>query len=150
SMTWQQVQKDVDATAQRWAQSNDAVAASYDHLLDKTGNVESAKKMNEAAAEAALANKKPMELMSKLAGDLAEKFEISAQDMRASLAQVAASGRLDVLAATMHEVGAASRAMGMTGTEGLTRVMGMIELSKRGVKDVQAVIGGLKQLNDAL
>lgn len=147
---WQQAQDHVEKTADKWSRTNEEVANSFDHIFEKTKNLDFAKKASEEAAKAAAATGKPMEVMSKLAADLGDKFNISADQISDAMASVISTGRAQELAENMHEIGAAARGMGLDGKEGLDKYISMLELAKGSMKDVPTAVASLRGLTEPL
>lgn len=152
AVKFEDVQKHVEATAGKWKQANEEVARSYDDLFTKTKDIDFAQKASDEVAKfaAAGAARGNMEVLTKLAGDLGDKFGIAADDIGEAMATIQATGRLPEMAENMHEIGAAARAFGMEGTEGLEKYVSMLEVAKSSMKDIPTAIAGFTAIMEPL
>lgn len=147
---WTQVQAHVEATADKWAQSNEEVANSYDQIFDRTRDLNFAKAASDEVAKVSAGTGKSVEMLTKLAGDLGDKFGITADDIGDAMASVVASGHIDELAQNMHEIGASARSMGLEGTDGLKKYLGVLESSRGMMKDIPTAVAAMRGLMDPL
>lgn len=132
--SWQDVQKDVEATSGRWKRSNKEVQESYAGLFSETGNQDFSKAAIDAAGQAADATGKSMQTWSDIAGTLNEKFGIGGANINDSLASVIeltnkGGATAEELASKLGLVGASAKLLGMTGEEGLKRVLAMTNMA---------------------
>ncbi len=148
--SFEQVQADVEKTANKWKRTNEEVARSYDDIFRQTQNLDFTRAATDAVSAVANATGKSHDLLGKLAGDLGQKFNVSAAEIGDALASVVSTGRIEELSQNMHEIGAAAHGMGLTGAAGLAKYIGMLELAKGSMKDVPTAVASLRGLTEPL
>lgn len=150
AMRWEEVQKTVEGTAGKWKRSNEEVAHSFDEIFRETNNLEFAKKATEAAAKAATASGKPLQLLGNIAMELSDKFGVAGGDIEEALATIVGTNKVEEFGASMDRMGAAARSLGLTGKDGLAQFVGMLEASGGATKDLKKAIAGLSGVMETL
>ncbi|MEI9940511.1 MAG: hypothetical protein WDO69_25125 [Pseudomonadota bacterium] len=143
SMTWQQVQTQVEGAAQRTKRSNREMLETWTSLHEAIGDVKFAAVAMESVAKASNVTGKSMQVMGGIAAGLREKFGIGAEGMDAALAAaISLSERggvtLDDLSGKIDIIGASAKQMGFDGLAGFQQVMGMMNVG-------DDVLGGVKR-----
>ncbi len=150
AMRWEQVQERVEKTATKWKRSNNEVAHSFDELFRESNDVKFAEKATEAAAKFAAASGKPIEVFTGIADQLRDKFDIAADDVEDAMARIASTNKVEEFGANMEALGASARSLGLSGKEGLSQMIGMLEASGGATKDLKKGIVGLSGVLETL
>lgn len=134
AVTWQSVQTQIEGTAGRWKQSNKDVASTYGELATRMNDAKKASAATESIAKFALAGIAPMQTLTRIATSLTEQFKIKPEGLDDGLAQVVSLARkakmpIEELEPKMQQLGATAKTMGMEGSAGLQKMMGMLVLA---------------------
>lgn len=157
AVDYRNIQREIEGTANKWSQSNDDVADSFKAIYDDVGNVEFARAAIEEVAKTATASGIPMATLSTIAGQLNEKFGISAKELPDSMAamiSIANKGGVGVedLGAKIGMLGATAKLAGLTGKDGMQIIVGMLNIADASTgnfkKSLKAVTGLMEQLGD--
>jgi hypothetical protein len=157
AVKWTDVQRDVEATAKRWSQTNADVAQSFGALFEETGDADFARKAVEEVALASRASGKDMSVLTGIVGTLNEKFGIGADAMRSTLATVLQMGNkggvsIEDMSEKLGLVGATAKLVGIQGEEGFAQIVGMLntadDVTGNFKKGLAAVNGVLEQMAD--
>lgn len=155
AMQWEQVQQDVQNTANRWRRSNEEVAESYHSIFAATGDVAFAKKATDEISKIATATGTAAEPLRNLAAELQKKFGIGKDEIADTLAHMVQLGNqgdatLEELGTSMGLIGSSAKLMGLEGREGLEKVVGMLNVATRGGGNLQKSIVGVQKAMDRL
>lgn len=150
AMRWEQVQEKVEKTAGRWKRSNAEVARSFDELFRGSSDVNFAEKAAEASAKFARATGKGMSLFAGIADQLRDKFDVAADDIEEAMARIVSTNKVEEFAGSMDVLGSSARSLGLSGKEGLSQVVGMLEATGGATKDLKASISGLSGVLESL
>jgi hypothetical protein len=158
---WQAVQSSVKDAADKWANSDENVAAAMKLIHDETGDANFASGAISSVAKASLASQgagKDMGILAVIAARVREQFGLMPSQMDDALASVIGLGAkggvpLDDLAAKLGVVGAAAKAMGHKGKEGLNFALGMLSMAKESAggmrKATMAATSFMEELGNA-
>ncbi len=150
AMRWDQVQASVEKTASKWKQSNGEVAHSFDELFRESNNVNFAEKASEASAKFARATGKDIQLFTKIADELRDKFDVTADDVEDAMSRIVSTNKTEEFGQNMEILGASARSLGLKGKEGLSQMIGMLETSGGATKDLKKGILGLSGVLESL
>lgn len=149
---WRDLQRQLEPVAMRTSRSTTELAEAFDQVFTETGNADLAMASMEAIGTAATATGKSVQQMGSLAGALGDKFGVTAQEMPqalASLTELAERGGLgfDDMQRAVHLLGASARAAGMSGTEGLSRMIALANIggdalgtTKKGLMAITTIV----------
>jgi hypothetical protein len=148
AQSWQQVQGDVETISGRWKRSNREIQASYADIFQETGNLEFAKRATDSVGQAANATGKSTELWARIAGTLGEKFNIGAGGIHEAMATVVdltnkGGITADELSEKLGLAGASAQFLGLTGQQGLQKILGMLNLADNSLGTVKQKFGAV-------
>ncbi len=152
SVTWQQVQQDVESVSGRWKRSNKEVADSFAAIFAETGDLEFTKKAIDSVAMAATASGKNL---TGVAGTLNEKFGIGADGIDDALAAVQELGNqggvsVEELGEKLGFVGASAKLLGMQGQQGLQQILGMLNMADDAIGPPRQKFAALSSLLEGM
>jgi hypothetical protein len=155
SMSWQQVQGDVEASAARWKRSNSEIADSYAGIYQETGNLQFSKAAIDAVGMAATATGKKTELWTNIAGTLGEKFGITANGINDAMALVVDRTNQGGISAEeldsgLARVGASAQLLGIKGKAALELVLGGLNMADQAIGPPRQKIMALGNLLEGL
>lgn len=117
------------ASSDRWKYGMGKLSSTMQTLHDGSGDLEFVRDTLDAVAMAARASGEDLNAMGGLAGDLGEKFGISAGEMESALATVLSMSHqggltFNDMSGTIAKLGASAKAAGLDGEQGLKRILG--------------------------
>jgi hypothetical protein len=131
----------VSEASVRWGVGQDRLVNVARAVYDETGDAALAEEMTGTTATLSRATGRSVEQYGKLAGVLNEKFEIGGgADMQGALAMIEEMGSrgnitVDDMSGTLGAMGANARLAGVTGKEGLRRMLGIANLTEGGTRN---------------
>jgi hypothetical protein len=158
AVSWQDVQRDVETTANRWKRSNREVAESLSDIYKTSGDLGFSRKALDAAALAATATGASMQTTTALVNELGEKFSVTGDRIEGAMAALISNipggkAGLEELGDKLGLLGASARTVGLEGEAGLKKVLGILNMSGASggnfKKELMSTIGLLEQLGDA-
>jgi hypothetical protein len=158
AVSWQDVQRDVETTSNRWKRSNREVAESLSDIYKTSGDLAFSRKALDAAAMAATATGASMQTTTALVNELGEKFSVTGDRMEEAMAALISNipggkAGLEELGDKLGLLGASARTVGLEGEAGLKKVLGILNMSGASggnfKKELMSTIGLLEQLGDA-
>jgi hypothetical protein len=157
AVSFKSLMADGNAIALRWGRSNDEVAGTVRALYDDIGDIDFARKGANEIAKAATATGASVGSLTTIAGQLNEKFGITAEQLPDAMAAVVAAASkggigIEDMGEKMGLVGATAKLAGMEGKEGFQRMMGMLNLADGATgnlgKTVKSVTGLFDKMVD--
>lgn len=155
AISYQQIQERVEATAARWGRRNGEVAASMKAVYEDIGDPEYAAAAAEEVAKAATATGAPMSALNVIAGQLNEKFGITAKELPDAMAAAVAVGSkggvsVEDMGEKIGMLGASAKLAGLQGKAGFQQTMGMVNLADGATGNLKKTIGSVTQLFDQM
>lgn len=134
SIKWTQLHAEIADVAAHSGQSVDKLADAYTALYNEVGSVDFARESLQPIATLATATGKSVQQLSGVAGVLGEKFGIAGKEMPDALTKVIALAskggvQFDDLQRVLSMTGASAKAAGLSGVEGLQRMIGMANVA---------------------
>lgn len=155
SMTWQQVQQDVEASAGKWKRGNREIRESYEGIYQETGNLAFTKAAIDSVGMAATATGKRTEIWSNIAGTLNEKFGIGAGGINSAMATVVElTNKGGISAEELSEklglAGASAKFLGLQGQSGLERILAMLNMADDSLGTTKQKFGAVQNVLDQM
>ncbi len=131
------------------------VGTAMQTLFDASGNKDFASQVAEDVAVASLSSGEEMQKLSGIAGELNEKFGVSADGMKEALNGVLSLSKtggveFEELAGYVGELGASAKGAGIQGVEGFQRFLGVVNAVRDNVGSMKKATSGVRGLVEGL
>jgi len=155
AVSFKALMADGNAVALKWGRSNEEVAGTIRALYDDIGDIDFAKKGANEIAKAATATGASVGSLTVIAGQLNEKFGITAEQLPDALAAVvsaASKGGIGIedVGEKIGLVGATAKLAGLEGKDGFQRMMGMLNLADAATGNLGKTIKSVTGLFDKM
>ena len=155
AIKWQTIQKSIQQTGVQWGQDTGELFESYKGLFEATGNAKFAEQSMKSIGIAATATGESVHDLTELTGTLNENFGLTADEVPDALAQIFALSKqggvgFADLAAKLGVVGSSATAAGLEGKEGLSKILGMLNLTDGKTKNFKSGLKAVSDLVDTL
>jgi hypothetical protein len=146
-----EVQRLVEQSAAKSAHTNAEMAATFGEIFQSSGDLDFSRKVLDSVGTASLATGEDLGTLASLADDLHDKFNVSAEGMLDSFAQIYASSskggpKFAEFAEAAGTVGAELLAAGLDGKRGLDFMIGSLINTNGPMKNLPAQMKGIKAM----
>lgn len=154
-MDWTELQRDAQAAASRWSQTSADLGDTMQTVFSETGDIDFTRASIDTIATTARATKAPLEELGRVSGILQNKFGITADELPEALTTVISAANrggmsLENLADDFGEIGGKAKTMGLTGQEGIEKMLGMLSVARAETGRFEQAMTALPQIFDAI
>lgn len=155
AIRWELVQRKLETTADQHQRRTSELADAFEAIREKSGDASLAMESLGTVATVMNATGKNAKELGDIVGVLGKKFGIGSKDIGPALAQIMSVAKggtvtFEQLAEDLDELGSIAVQAGLKGSDGFRQILGMVEKTAPGVKDMSETLAGLDQLTEKL
>lgn len=150
-VSYRDIQTEVERATALTSRTSDEMTASFEGLIDATGDLEFTRSALKSIGTAATGTGKDVGLLTQLAGTLNEKFGVAADQLDGAFATVIGNARkggptMEEFAAVADQLGSNLIQAGMRGEKGLSFLLGSLNAVNNDMGDVGKSAAGVGKL----
>ncbi len=155
TVDWRSEMENAQSVAKKWALSTDDVTTAFKLLYEDIGDPAFARKGMAEVAKASRATGASVETLSKIAGQLNEKFGVTAEELPDGLAMAVSLANkggisLEDMGEKIGMLGASAKLLGLQGTDGFRQVIAMANVADGSTGNLKKTISGVAGLLDEM